>query len=186
MKRCDWCEGNELLVHYNDQEWGVPVHKDIIHFEYLLLESMQAGLSWHTILIKRANIKSAFDNYDYQKIADYDTEKITKLMNNDGIIRHQKKIEATINNANQFQNIQQEYGSFNDYIWHFTDYKTIINHPKTTKDVPAKTELSKIISKDLKNRGFKFLGPVTTYSYLQAVGIIDDHLTSCFRKQEVQ
>lgn len=165
---------------------GIPVYNDKNHFELLLLESMQSGLSRHTILMKRETIKSAFDNYDYQKIAAYDTKKVTSLLNNAGIIRHKKKIEAIINNAGRFQTIQQEYGSFNDYIWHFTDYKTIIHHPKTIKEVPAKTDLSTAISKDLKKRGFKFLGPVTTYSYLQAVGIVDDHLTNCFRKQEVQ
>lgn len=182
MKRCDWCEGNKLLLTYHDQEWGVPVHEDKIHFEFLLLESMQSGLSWHTILMKRENFRIAFDNYNYQKIASYNEDKVKELMNNAGIIRHKNKIESVINNANKFQEIQQEYTSFNNYIWNFTNYKTIVNHFKTTKEIPSKTELSIQISKDLKERGFKFLGPVTIYSYLQAVGLVNDHLESCFKK----
>lgn len=186
MKRCDWCEGNKLLTDYHDKEWGVPAHADKTHFEFLLLELMQAGLSWQTILNKRENFSLAFDDFNYKKIAHYDEDKIEELLNNEGIIRYLKKIESVINNANKFMAIQKEYGSFNSYIWSFTDYKPIINHYETTKEVPAKTELSDLISKDLKKRGFKFLGPVSVYSYLQAVGIINDHIDSCFKRSDYE
>ncbi|WP_211249872.1 DNA-3-methyladenine glycosylase I [Carnobacterium funditum] len=182
LKRCDWCEGNELQLNYHDNEWGVPVYTDRLHFEFLLLESMQSGLSWNTILMKRKNFRLAFDQFDYLKIAEYNETNIAELLINEGIIRHRKKIESAINNANKFIDIQKEYGSFNYYIWSFTDHKTIMNHYKTTKEVPSQTNLSDLISKDLRKKGFKFLGPVTVYSYLQAVGIIDDHLDSCFKK----
>lgn len=182
MKRCDWAEGSKLYMGYHDKEWGVPVHDDNIHFEFLVLESMQAGLSWITILKKRENFRLAFDNFDYKKIAEYNEEKIEELLNNEGIIRYRRKIEAAINNANKFIEIQNEFGSFDNYIWNSTDNKIIINHYENIKEVPAKTVLSDLISKDLKKRGFKFLGSVTIYSYLQAVGIIDDHIDSCFRK----
>ena len=184
MKRCDWCEGNEIYMEYHDKEWGVPVYEDNIHFEFLVLESMQAGLSWITILKKRENFRLAFDNFDYEKIAEYDEEKIEELLDNEGIIRNRMKIEAAINNANRFIEIQKEFASFNKYIWEFTDNKIIVNNYKDIKEVPSKTELSNLISKDLKKRGFKFLGPVIMYSYLQAVGIIDDHIDSCFRREE--
>lgn len=182
MKRCDWCEGNEIYIEYHDKEWGVPVCEDNIHFEFLVLESMQAGLSWITILKKRENFRLAFDNFDYKKIAEYDEEKIEELLNNEGIIRNRMKIESAINNANRFIEIQKKCGSFNRYIWEFTDNKIIINNYKDIKEVPSKTELSNLISDDLKKWGFKFLGPVIIYSYLQAVGIIDDHIDSCFRR----
>ena len=182
MIRCDWCKGNKLLTNYHDSEWGVPVYTDTVHFEFLLLELMQAGLSWQTILNKRENFSLAFDNFDYKKIVYYDENKIEELLNNEGIIRYRKKIESVINNAKMFVDIQKEFGSFNTYIWSFTDHKRIINHYDSTKEIPAKTELSHLISKDLKKRGFKFLGPVIVYSYLQAVGIIDDHIDSCFKR----
>ncbi|MGO1712568.1 DNA-3-methyladenine glycosylase I [Senegalia sp. (in: firmicutes)] len=182
MERCDWANGSKIYIDYHDKEWGVAVHDDKVHFEFLLLESMQAGLSWITILKKRENFKLAFDNYDYKKISKYDEEKIEELLNNEGIIRYRKKIEATINNANKFIKIQDEFESFDKYIWSFTENKRIINHYEDTKEVPAKSKLSDEISKDLKRRKFKFLGSVTIYSYLQAVGIIDDHIDSCFRK----
>ena len=182
MIRCDWCKGNKLLTNYHDSEWGVPVYTDTVHFEFLLLELMQAGLSWQTILNKRENFSLAFDNFDYKKIVHYDENKIQELLNNEGIIRYRKKIESVINNAKIFLDIQKEFGSFNTYIWSFTNYKRIINHYDSTKEIPAKTELSHLISKDLKKRGFTFLGPVIVYSYLQAVGIIDDHIDSCFKR----
>lgn len=185
MKRCAWCEGNEIYIDYHDKEWGVPVYTDKVHFEFLLLESMQAGLSWITILKKRENFRLAFDNFDYKKIAKYGEEKIGELLSNEGIIRNRRKIESAINNANRFMDIRKEYGSFNNYMWNFTDNKIIINHYKDIEEVPSKTELSELISKDLKRRGFKFLGPVIIYSYLQAVGIIDDHIDSCFRKDDI-
>lgn len=185
MKRCDWCDGNALQMNYHDNEWGIPVNTDSVHFEFLVLESMQSGLSWQTILMKRENFRVAFDQFDYKKIAEYDKAKIEELMNNDGIIRYRKKIESVIINATAFMKIQKDFGSFNQYIWQFTDNETIVNHYKASKEVPSKTELSDIISKDLKKRGFKFLGPVSIYSFLQAVGIVDDHIDSCFRKKEL-
>lgn len=182
MNRCDWCEGNNLQIAYHDKEWGVPAYSDRIHFEFLVLELMQSGLSWQTILMKRENFREAFDQFDYNKIATYDDIKIEALMGNEGIIRYRKKIESVIMNAAAFMEIQKNFGSFNHYIWHFTDNKTVVNHYKTATEVPSKTELSDLISKDLKERGFKFLGAVTVYSYLQAVGIVDDHLDKCFKK----
>ncbi|MGB3161090.1 MAG: DNA-3-methyladenine glycosylase I [Carnobacterium sp.] len=183
MKRCDWCEGNTLQMDYHDNEWGVPVFLDTIHFEFLVLESMQSGLSWQTILMKRESFRQAFDYYDCKKIAEYDEDKINELLNNAGIIRHRKKIESVINNAKQFLVIQKDFGSFSQYIWNFTANKTLTNHYNSSTEVPSKSDLSELISIDLKKRGFKFLGPVTIYSYLQAVGIIDDHLNDCFKKQ---
>lgn len=182
MKRCDWCEGNDLQIAYHDKEWGVPVYTDSLHFEFLVLELMQSGLSWQTILTKRDNFKEAFDQFNYKKIAQYDEAKIQELLSNEGIIRYRKKIESVVTNAAAFMKIQQDLGSFNHYIWRFTDNKIIVNHYKSSTEVPSKTELSDSISKDLKERGFKFLGPVTVYSYLQAVGVIDDHLDTCFKK----
>ena len=183
LDRCEWCEGSELYIKYHDTEWGVPVFKDTIHFEFLLLESMQAGLSWFTILKKRDSFRKAFDEFDYHKIAKYEEEKINELMNNKGVIRHRKKIVSAINNARRFIEIETEYGSFNSYIWRFTEGKTIVNHYEEINEVPSKSALSVSISSDLKKRGFKFLGSVTVYSYLQAVGIIDDHVDTCFRKK---
>ncbi|WP_414839112.1 DNA-3-methyladenine glycosylase I [Carnobacterium sp. TMP28] len=182
MKRCDWCEGNDLQQDYHDKEWGVPVHEDHIHFEFLLLESMQSGLSWQTILMKRENFRTAFDQFDYNLIAQYDELKIVELLKNEGIIRYRKKIESVINNATAFIAIQEEYGRFNEYIWQFTNKKIVVNHYKTGEEIPSKTVLSDFISLDLKKKGFKFLGSITVYAYLQAVGIIDDHLDCCFKK----
>ncbi|SEK18779.1 DNA-3-methyladenine glycosylase I [Carnobacterium iners] len=182
MKRCDWCEGNNLQIEYHDKEWGVPVYEDRIHFEFLLLESMQSGLSWQTILMKRENFRAAFDQFDYNLIAQYDELKIAALLKNEGIIRYRKKIESVINNAHAFIAIQKEFGSFNQYIWQFTNRKIIVNRYQASKEVPSKTELSDLISYDLKKKGFKFLGSITVYAYLQAVGIIDNHLDSCFKK----
>lgn len=185
MKRCDWCEGDELYIEYHDKEWGVPVYDDRVHFEFLLLESMQAGLSWITILKKRENFRKAFDNFDYEKIAKYDERKIDELMNNKGIIRNKLKIKAAVNNAKKFIDIENEFGSFNSYIWAFTDGKSIITNYERVGEIPTKSELSKQISKDLQNRGFKFLGPIIMHSYLNATGIIDDHIKDCFRKGNI-
>lgn len=184
MDRCDWCKGNKLYMEYHDKEWGVPVYDDRVHFEFLLLESMQAGLSWLTILKKRENFRTAFDKFDYKKIAKYDGQKIEELLSNEGIIRHRTKIKSAINNASRFIEIKEEFGSFNTYIWGFTDNKIIVNHYKDIEEVPSKTDLSETVSKDLKKRGFKFLGPVIIYSFLQAVGIVDDHIDNCFRKMK--
>ncbi|WP_130808043.1 DNA-3-methyladenine glycosylase I [Senegalia massiliensis] len=182
MKRCDWAEGSKLYMDYHDKEWGVPVYEDKVHFEFLLLELMQAGLSFITILRKRENFRKAFYNFNYKKIANYDEEKIEELLNDKGIIRHKRKIKALINNANKFIEIQNEFNSFNNYIWSFTNNKVIVNNYKNINEVPSKSSLSDLISNDLKKRGFKFVGSITIYSYLQAIGIIDDHINSCFKK----
>jgi DNA-3-methyladenine glycosylase I len=182
MNRCSWCGNDELYIRYHDEEWGVPVHDDRKHFEFLVLESAQAGLSWITILRKRENYREAYDNFDPVKISQYDEEKIKKLLANAGIVRNRRKIDASIGNAKEFLKLQAEYGSFDNYIWSFVANKQLINNWKELSEVPASTELSDKISKDLKKRGFKFLGTTIVYSYLQAVGIIDDHIDSCFKR----
>jgi DNA-3-methyladenine glycosylase I len=181
MNRCPWCGTDELYVNYHDKEWGVPVHDDKKHFEFLVLESAQAGLNWLTILRKRENYRAAYDNFDALKISKYDEEKVNELMENPGIIRNRKKIEASINNAKHFLEIQKEFGSFDKYIWGFVDNKPVISHWEDISEVPATSELSDKVSKDLKSRGFKFLGSTTVYAHLQATGVINDHLTTCFR-----
>ncbi len=185
MKRCTWANHSELEKVYHDKEWGVPQHDDLVLFEFLLLEGAQAGLSWLTILKKRENYRQAFDNFDWQKIANYDDNKIKELLNNSGIIRNQLKIKSAINNARQFQKTVDEFGSFDQYIWSFTQYKTIENNWKKHEDIPVKTSLSDTISKDLKQRGFTFVGSIIVYSYLQAIGIVNDHLIDCFRRQDL-
>lgn len=181
MKRCPWCGEDELYIKYHDDEWGVPVHDDRKHFEFLVLESAQAGLSWITILRKRENYRKAYDNFDPVKVSQYNETKINELLNNSGIIRNRKKIEASINNAKEFLKIQEEFGSFDRYIWNFVDNKPVQNKWQELSQIPATSELSHSVSKDLKRRGFKFLGPTIIYSHLQATGIINDHLTSCFK-----
>lgn len=178
--RCAWVTDSPLYIAYHDNEWGVPVKDDSVLFEFILLESFQAGLSWITILNKRENFRQAFDNFDYTKIALYQEDKISELLNNSGIIRHRKKIEANINNAQKFIEIQKEFGSFSEYLWYFTDNQVLLNHWKNKNDVPATTPLSDEISKDLRKRGFKFLGSTTVYAFLQAVGVVNDHTTDCF------
>ncbi|GLC28898.1 DNA-3-methyladenine glycosylase I [Clostridium omnivorum] len=186
MNRCPWCGNDELYIKYHDEEWGTPSHDEKRHFEFLVLESAQAGLSWITILRKRENYRSAYDGFDPIKIAAYNEDKINKLLQNQGIIRNRRKIEASINNAKMFLKVQQEFGSFDSYIWNFVNGTPIVNSWYNIKDVPATTELSDIISKDLKKRGFKFLGSTIIYSYLQAIGIINDHLIDCFRYIEMR
>ena len=176
--RCGWAKGEKDIL-YHDTEWGVPSHDDEYIFEMLILEGFQAGLSWNTILQKRENFKKAFDNFDYKKIAEYDEMKLNELLKNEGIIRNRLKINSTVTNARAFMKIQEEFGSFAKYIWNFTDNKRIINKWKELSEVPATSELSDKISKDLKKRGFKFVGSTIIYSFLQAIGIIDDHLISC-------
>jgi len=183
--RCSWCEGNEIYEQYHDFEWGVPVYDDQKLFEFLILETFQAGLSWITILKKRENFRLAFDFFDYNKIAVYDEDKFDELMRNAGIIRNKLKIKAAITNAQLFMEIQKEFGSFSEYIWSFTNGKPIINSFKTLVGVPATTERSDIISKALKKRGFKFVGSTVIYAYMQATGMVNDHITSCFRYGEV-
>ncbi|MCK4803659.1 MAG: DNA-3-methyladenine glycosylase I [Spirochaetes bacterium] len=185
MKRCDWCKEDELYIKYHDEEWGVPLHDDIKQFEFLVLESAQAGLSWLTVLKKRENYRKAYDNFDPLKVSKYRDGKIDELVGNAGIIRNIKKIEASINNAGRFIEVQKEYGSFDKYIWRFVDYKPVINTWRNISEIPAKTGLSDEISGDLKKRGFKFIGSTIIYAHLQAVGIVNDHLVSCFRYQEV-
>ena len=186
MNRCPWGNVDELYIKYHDEEWGVPVFDDRKQFEFLVLESAQAGLSWHTILKKRENYRKAYDNFDPGKVAAYDEHKYNELLNNPGIVRNRLKIAASINNARQFLLIQQEFGSFCNYIWKFVEGKPIINHWTSMAQVPAKTELSNKISKDLKKRGFNFLGSTIIYSHLQATGLVNDHLIDCFRWKDCQ
>lgn len=181
IKRCDWAETNELEKIYHDEEWGIPVHDEQQLFEILVLESMQAGLSWTTILKKRETLRMAYDNFDYQLIANYDDQKIEALLADPGVIRHSLKIKATINNAKAFLKIQDEFGSFNQYLWQYVEGQPQVNHWATIQEVPASTELSDKISKDLKKRGFKFLGTTTVYAFLQATGVVNDHLEYCFK-----
>ncbi|MGI9525953.1 MAG: DNA-3-methyladenine glycosylase I [Weeksellaceae bacterium] len=178
--RCAWVSEDSLYKTYHDTEWAVPVFDDKILFEFLVLESFQAGLSWITILKKRENFREAFYGFDYDKIAQFDDSKITELLHNTDIIRHRKKIEAAINNAQRFIEIKGRHGSFSNYIWQFVDNKPIINHWKSITEVPATTDLSDLIAKDLKQKRFKFLGSTTVYAYLQAVGIVNDHTLNCF------
>lgn len=181
MNRCPWCGEDELYVKYHDEEWGEPVHDDKKHFEFLVLESAQAGLSWITILRKRENYRKAYDDFDAAKVSIYDDKKINDLMNNAGIVRNRRKIEASINNAKHFIEIQVEFGSFDKYIWSFVNNTPLINHWKDITQVPATSELSDKVSKELKSRGFKFLGSTIIYAHLQATGIINDHLIDCFK-----
>lgn len=183
--RCGWCEGNDLYQTYHDKEWGVPVYNDATLFEFLILETFQAGLSWITVLKKRENFRKAFDNFNYKKIATYNQVKIDSLIENTGIIRNKLKIKATITNAQSFIKIQKEFGSFSNYIWGFIDGKPIKNSWKSLKDVPANTPLSDTISKDLKKRGFKFVGTTIVYAHMQATGMVNDHEVNCFRHEEV-
>lgn len=183
--RCSWCGDDALYVSYHDTEWGVPVYDDDKLFEFLTLETFQAGLSWITVLRKRENFRKAFDNFDYQKIAKYDDHKFNELILNAGIIRNKLKIKATITNAIAFMEIQKEFGSFSKYIWGFVDHKPIINKWKTMDEIPAKTELSDALSKDLKNRGFKFVGSTVIYAHMQATGMVNDHITTCFKYDKV-
>lgn len=177
--RCGWCEKDDLYRKYHDEEWGKPVFDDEIIFEFLVLESFQAGLSWYTILKKRDNFRNAFDEFDYKKIAAYNEEKAEELMQDVGIIRNRLKILATINNAKRFQEVQQEFGTFSKYIWSFTGGKPIINEPQTLSDIPATSEISDALAKDLKKRGFKFLGSTVMYAHMQATGMVNDHLVDC-------
>jgi len=181
ITRCNWSLNDTLMVHYHDTEWGVPVRDDNRWFEFIVLDTFQAGLSWKTILHRREGFRDAFDNFDYNKIASYGPHDIERLKVNSSIIRNRLKIEATITNAQAFIKIQKEFGSFNNYIWKFTQNKAVVNHWQLPGEVPARTELSDTISKDLKKRGFKFVGSVIVYAFLQAAGIVNDHLVSCFR-----
>jgi DNA-3-methyladenine glycosylase I len=185
LKKCEWAGDNPLYVDYHDKEWGVPVFDDQKLFEFLILETFQAGLSWITVLRKRDNFRTAFDNFDYKKVALYDKEKISQLLNDEGIIRNRLKIYAAVSNARAFLEIRKEYGTFSKYIWSFTSGKPIINKFKTMMDIPANTGLSDKISKELKKKGFKFVGSTVIYAHMQATGMVNDHVKDCFRYNEI-
>jgi len=180
ISRCPW-PSDDLMVRYHDTEWGVPVHDDRLLFEYLILEGAQAGLSWNTVLKKRENYRAAFDNFEAEKIARYGDKKIVELLADAGIIRNRLKIHATIQNAKSFLKVREEFGSFDAYLWRFVGGQPVINHRKSMKEVPARTELSDVISKDLLKRGFKFVGSTICYANMQAIGMVNDHLIICFR-----
>ena len=184
LTRCPW-PTNDLSIHYHDEEWGTPAHGDITLFEFLILEGAQAGLSWDTILKKRENYRAAFNNFDPQKIAGYDRRKIQTLMNNAGIIRNRLKIASTVQNAKAFLEVQELFGSFDAYIWQFTGGSPIVNAWRSSKQVPASTAESDAMSKDLKKRGFSFIGTTICYAFMQATGMVNDHLTSCFRYSQL-
>ncbi len=185
LKRCGWCVGDPLYEAYHDLEWGVPVYDDLTLFEFLILETFQAGLSWITILRKRENFRNAFEGFDYKKIAKYDSTKFDSLLIDKGIVRNKLKIKAAISNAQAFLEVQKEFGSFSHYIWGFTNGKPIKNKISDHKNGPPNTPLSDQISKDLKGRGFKFVGSTVVYAHMQATGMVNDHETQCFRYNEV-
>ncbi|MFT9496746.1 DNA-3-methyladenine glycosylase I [Anaerosolibacter sp.] len=185
-KRCDWAGHEQVYIDYHDQEWGVPIHDDVRLFEFLILEGAQAGLSWITILKKRENYRKAFDGFDPTKVAQYDEKKFEALMANEGIVRNRLKIQAAIQNAKAFLVVQQEFGSFDAYIWGFVDGKPQKNAWKGLKEVPAATSVSDAMSKDLKKRGFKFVGSTICYAFMQAIGMVNDHITDCFRYDEIK
>lgn len=184
--RCAWVTDDPIYIEYHDNEWGVPEYSDDRLFEFLVLETFQAGLSWLTILKKRENFRRAFDNFDYRKVANYSDEKVDELLTDKSIIRNRRKILATIANAQAFIKIQKEYGSFSDYIWGFVDHQPIQNAWKSQKEVPANTALSDKISKDLKIWGFQFVGTTVIYAHMQATGMVNDHTIDCFRHEEVK
>ncbi len=185
--RCEWVPLNKpTYVKYHDEEWGVPVRDDLEMFEFLVLESFQAGLSWEIILNKRDNFRQAFDDFDFSKVALFDEAKVQSLLQDKGIVRNQLKIRATINNAQRYLEVIHEFGSFCNYFWGFSEGKPLTNHFKVMGDIPASTELSNTIAKDLKSRGFKFMGTTVVYAHMQAVGMVNDHIKDCFRYNKVQ
>jgi len=186
LTRCPWSLGHPLMIQYHDTEWGAPVHDDRKLYEFLVLDAAQAGLSWQTVLLKRENYRLAFDNFDARKIAKYTEKHHQKLMLNPGIIRNRLKIRSAIINAQAFLKVQEEFGSFDRYIWQFVDGKPRLNRLKTAKQIPATSKESDAMSKDLKKRGFTFVGSTICYAFMQAAGMVNDHLTSCFRHSEVQ
>ena len=185
MNRCSWAT-NELNIPYHDTEWGVPLHDDRGLFEFLILEGAQAGLSWDTVLRKRDAYRKAFDEFDFERVAGYGSEKAAKLLSNEGIIRNRLKIASAISNAQAFIRVRDEFGSFDSYIWSFVDGRPIVNQRTGHGDVPARTEISDTISKDLRKRGFNFVGSTIMYAFMQATGLVNDHLVSCFRHEEVK
>jgi DNA-3-methyladenine glycosylase I len=186
MKKCQWALSSASEEHYHDHEWGVPVHNDRLLFEFLILEGAQAGLSWSTILNKREGYKLAFDGFNAEKMVQYDTSKIYQLLSNPSIVRHKLKVNAAITNAKEFLAIQRNHGSFNDYIWQFTQGESIQNHWQKSSDVPVKTEQSEKMSQRLKKDGFKFVGPTICYAYMQAIGMVNDHTVDCFRHAQIK
>ena len=184
--RCVWPGTNELMIKYHDEEWGFPLHDDRKLFEFLVLDAFQAGLSWQTIINKRKNFEKAFHNFDAEKIAKYNEEDFQRLMEDAGIIRNKLKIRATITNAQKFLEVQKEFGSFDKYIWQFTNYKTIRNKWKSVKELPAKTKESDLMSEDLRKKGFKFVGSTICYAFMQASGMVNDHTSDCFRWKEIK
>ena len=181
--RCGWCSSSDLYKKYHDEEWGVPVYEDQKLFEFLILETFQAGLSWITILKKRENFRKAFDQFDYQKIAQYNDDKILELLQDSGIIRNKLKVYSAVTNAQAFIKVQEKFGSFSNYLWAFTNGQNIQNNRQSLKEVPSTTPLSDEISKDLKKRGFKFVGSTVVYAHMQATGMVDDHVADCWKKQ---
>ena len=185
VERCPWSLKDEIYIRYHDEEWGVPVFDDRKQFEFIVLESAQAGLSWHTVLLKRENYSKAYYDFDAEKVANFTEKDIERLLNNPGIIRNRMKIEASIANARAFLEVSKEFGSFSKYIWGFVGGKPIVNGWSFISEIPAETELSLQISKDMKKRGFRFFGTKIVYAHLQAVGIVNDHIKSCFRFKEI-
>ena len=185
IQRCPWANSGDIYITYHDMEWGVPVSNDRILFEFLILESAQAGLSWITILKKRDNYRDVYEDFDPENVASFDELKIKKLLEDPGIVRNRLKVRSSVNNARCFLKIQEEFGSFSDYLWSFTGNTPVVNAWGNLDQVPARTELSDRISKDMKKRGLSFVGSTIVYSFLQAVGVVNDHLTSCFRYQEI-
>lgn len=181
--RCAWCEKDDLYRNYHDNEWGNPVYDDETIFEFLVLETFQAGLSWYTILKKRENFRKAFDNFNYKKIVKYDEDKIQELLQDEGIIRNKLKVRGTVSNAIAFMKVQEEFGSFSKYIWGFTDGKPIDNQPKVLQDIQATSAISDALSKDLKKRGFKFVGSTVVYAHMQATGMVNDHVETCWKRK---
>lgn len=185
-ERCNWSTKNELMIKYHDEEWGVPLFDDQKLFEFLVLEGFQAGLSWQIVLNKREEFRKAFDDFDYHKIANYSDNKVEELMSNSGIIRNKAKIIGCINNAKCFMEVQKEFGSFYSYMWEYVNNKPVVNQFQSLSELPAKTELSDTMSADLKRRGFKFVGSTVVYAHLQATGVVNDHIMSCFRYSEIK
>ncbi len=184
-ERCNWSISNELMIKYHDEEWGVPLHDDVRLFEFFVLEGFQAGLSWQIVLNKREGFREAFDHFNPKIVAEYTHEKMEELMKNKSIIRNRLKIAACVNNAKRFLEVQNEFGSFDNYIWKFVDYRPVVNCFNDLKELPAKTPLSDKISADLKKRGFKFVGSTVIYAHMQATGMVNDHMTYCYRYNEI-
>ena len=185
LTRCEWCGNHPLYLKYHDEEWGVPVHDDRKHFEFMILESAQAGLSWLTVLKKRENYREAYDQFDPEKVSRYGEDKVSELLSNPGIIRNRLKIHSSINNAKLFLRIQKEFGSFDTYFWNYVDHQPVVNSFEKLSDLPPRTAVSDLIAKDLKKRGFKFMGSTIVYAHMQACGLVNDHITGCFRSREI-